>query len=392
MESRKKVLVGGVRSVNDFHDIAFYRFIIDSLPVGVLTVNPQMKVTSFNPWAEALTGYSENEVLGQYCGDILQGGSCKLNCPLKTAIDQRQPVVRMETTIKKKDGGTFPVRMHTAALLDSDNGLMGAVEAFQDISMLKTAEREKDNLVSMFAHDMKSSLTIIGGFALRLLKKASGQDEEKRNKYLGIIRKETDKLDFLVQDFLEFSRLQTGELKLNFQAMSLDKELMELLEDYRPRVVQTGINLKIRDEDILPVIQADPDRLRRVFTNLLDNAFKFSKRGEQITISAEETSREIMVTITDQGIGIDPEDLPFIFDMFHRGKGASDTEGSGVGLAAVKAIVEGHGGRVLVQSEPGKGSAFSVVLPRYGRRENDVWKGTKQEDNYSTSPAIEPGR
>jgi two-component system phosphate regulon sensor histidine kinase PhoR len=82
------------------------------------------------------------------------------------------------------------------------------VEAFQDISALKAMERERDNIISMFAHDMKSSLTIIGGFVLRLLKKASGLDKEKQNKYLEIIRKETDKLDFIVQDFLEFSRLQ----------------------------------------------------------------------------------------------------------------------------------------------------------------------------------------
>ena len=94
---------------------AFYRFILNSLPVGVLTVNPQMKVTSFNPWAESLTGYSEKEALGRYCGDILQGGMCKLHCPLKKAIDERRPLVRMETTIRKKDGETIPVRMHTVA-------------------------------------------------------------------------------------------------------------------------------------------------------------------------------------------------------------------------------------------------------------------------------------
>jgi nitrogen-specific signal transduction histidine kinase len=123
---------------------------------------------------------------------------CKLHCPLKTAIDRGQPIVRMETTIQNKARETVPVRMHTvAALLNNESGLIGAVEAFQDISYLKAMEREKDNLISMFAHDMKSSLTIIGGFALQVRKKAADLDEEKHNEYIEIIQKETNRLDSL---------------------------------------------------------------------------------------------------------------------------------------------------------------------------------------------------
>ncbi len=352
-------------------DLAFYKFALDSLPIGIITVNPQLEITSFNPWAESLTGYREKEALGHYCGDILQGGMCKLHCPLRTAIHQRRPVVRMESTVQSKAGGTIPVRMQTAAMIDKAGGLIGAIEAFQDISQLKALEREKDNLISMFAHDMKSALTIIGGFALRLLKKTTDLDEEKQRRYLGIIRNETDKLDFMVNDFLEFARLQAGKLKLNFQTTSLDRELMEIFEIYQPRVAETAIVLELQNDTVLPVIEADPQRLRRVFTNLLDNAFKFSPKGETITISTEETAEEVMITIKDHGVGIDPEDVPYIFDMFHRGK-AGGTEGSGVGLAVVKAIVEAHGGRVLVKSKPGKGSTFKVILPKFERPENEA--------------------
>ena len=129
----------------------------------------------------------------------------------------------------------------------------------------------------------------------------SGLDREKQNKYLQIIRKETDKLDFIVEDFLGFSRLQHGELKLHFQTMSLEKELMEVSEAYQDRAVQSGIKLEFRAEKILPLIQADPHRLRRVFTNLLDNAFKFSTRGGTIFLSTEENDREVKVTIRDEG-------------------------------------------------------------------------------------------
>jgi two-component system phosphate regulon sensor histidine kinase PhoR len=216
----------------------------------------------------------------------------------------------------------------------------------------------------MFAHDMKSSLTIIGGFVLRLLKKASQIDEEKQKKYLGIIKNESGKLESLINNFLEFSRLQTGRLKLNFSATSLNKELMELSDSYQMKASQSGLKLELQNEEELSIIEADASQLRRVFTNLLDNALKFSKGKGTITITTHETDEEVLVKVRDEGIGIEPNELPYIFDSFHRGKGAEKKEGFGLGLAAIKAIVEGHGGRVIVKSEMGKGSVFTVVLPK----------------------------
>jgi len=345
-------------------DLNFYRFVINSLPIAVVTVNSEFKITRFNSWAEDLTGYSEKEAMGRYCGEILQGGMCKINCPLRSVIKKRQTVVRLETTITNRSQKTIPVRMNTAGLFDDEGRLLGGLEAFQDISHLKALEREKANLISMFAHDIKSSLTIIGGFVLRLLKKGSSLDEGKQLEYLDIMKNETGKLSFLVNDFLEFSRLQTGMLKLKFRATSLDKELMELFDVYQEKAKQAGINLELENEEELPIIEADANRLRRVFTNLLDNALKFSKNEGVITISTHETDKEVVVNVKDEGVGIDSKDLPYIFDSFSRGKDAEKKEGFGLGLATVKAIVEAHGGRVLVKSELGKGSVFKVSLPK----------------------------
>jgi len=352
------------------NDLNFYRFVINSLPIAVATVNSEFKITGFNPWAEQLTGYSEKEALGRYCGEILQGGMCKINCPLRAVIKKRQAVVQLDTTITDRSEKTIPVRMNTAGLFDDEGHLLGGLEAFQDISRLRALEREKANLISMFAHDIKSSLTIIGGFVLRLIKKRSSLDEEKQIKYLDIMKKETGKLSFLVNDFLEFSRLQTGKLKLEFSATSIDKELMELFDAYQVKAKEAGMTLALDNEEELPIIEADANRLRRVFTNLLDNALKFSKRGGTITLSTDQTEKDIIVRVKDEGIGIDPEDLPFIFETFHRGKGAENREGFGLGLATVEAIVEAHGGRVLVKSTLGKGSVFKVILPK----ENEVQK------------------
>jgi PAS domain S-box-containing protein len=364
MEANGKDLIAITRSDKKFQDLALYRFIIDSLPVAIITVSSESKITSFNPWAVELTGYTANEAMGRYCGEILQGGMCNLQCPLKTVFDRENPVVRAETTIQNRQGETIPVRMNTASLLDDDGNLIGGVEAFQNISRLKALEREKDNFVSMIAHDMKSSITVIGGFVLRLLTKSGHITEEKQKKYLAIVNNESRKLESMVSDFLEFSRLKTERLKLDFGPISLDKELMKLVDAYQLRASQSGIRLEFNNEEPLPVISADSRQLRRVFTNLLDNALKFSKKKGKITIATQETDHEIIIKFIDQGTGINPGDLPNIFDPFHRGQIGGKIEGFGLGLAAVKAIVEAHGGQVLVESELDRGSVFTVVLQK----------------------------
>jgi len=355
---------GAPKTQADTNDLAFYKFVVDSVPSGVITVDRHLRITGFNPWAEKLTGYRAEEAIGSFCGDILRGGMCDTHCPLRTALTNQEPLSLVESTVKTKRGETVPVRMNVAALFDENGDLLGGVESFQDISALKTLERERNNLISTFAHDMKSSLTIIGGFVLRLLHKADTLDDRKERRYLEIIREEAGKLEMLISDFLEFARLQTGKLKLNLSATSLDKELMELCEAYQPKVSSAGLTLKLDNENALPPVNGDPRQLRRVFTNLLDNAVKFSSKGGSITVSTTTDASEIRISVKDQGKGIPADDLPFIFDAFHRGKAEVQVKGFGLGLAAVKAIVEAHGGRVTVESEVGNGSTFTVILPR----------------------------
>ena len=355
----------GDQEAKGVSDLAFYAFVIQNLPVGVLTIDSRMQITGFNPWATELTGYSEKEALGHFCGDIVRGEVCDRRCPLRTVLGSEKPTVGLETTVHTKSGKSLPVRMHTAGLFDDDGNLIGGVEAFQDISREKNLERERNNFISMIAHDMKSPVISIHGFAHRLLKKESTATE-KQTEYLRIIEQEATRLESLIGDFLEFSRLQTGTLKLNLSATSLDKELHELYELYQQQAAEKGLNLELHSEEPLPIIEADSQMLRRAFTNLLDNAIKFSKKGT-IAIYTEETDGAVVVEIKDEGRGIDPVDFPHIFDAFHRGKGTGEKDkGFGLGLAGVKAIAEGHGGEVTVDSEPGRGSVFSVTLPKKG--------------------------
>ncbi|MBW1731031.1 MAG: PAS domain S-box protein [Deltaproteobacteria bacterium] len=348
-------------------DLQFYKLIIDSLPAGVLTVNADLQITGFNPWAERITGFAASEVIGRHCGEVLRGGRCMSQCPLRSVLNGHKPLSLIETTIHNKWGEQIPVRMSSAGLFDPKGRLIGGVESFHDISRIKSLEREKDNLVSMLAHDMKSSLSIIGGFALRLLSQKYGIDPEKGERYLKIIRDEAFKIETLINDFLDFSRLESGKIRPNFSSISLDRELLELVEAYQVKAAELGLTLELDTEHEIILVEADATQLRRVFSNLLDNAIKFSHSQGKIKITINQTSDKVIIEVKDEGIGIAEDDLPFIFDPFHRGLATHDKEGVGLGLAGVKSIVEAHGGQIRVDSEPGKGSVFTVHLPKTHR-------------------------
>jgi PAS domain S-box-containing protein len=368
MATLSTLSVGDIRNV---HDLTFYKFAIESLPVAVMTVDPDLRITGFNASAEDITGYPKEEALGKHCSNILRSDLCKDSCPLKTVLNHRKSIVRTESMIHNKLGAIVPIRQHAAGLFDEHGTLIGGLEAFVDISHSKAMEREKANLISMFAHDMKSPLISIQGFVDRLLQKPAEMDDKKRKAFLKIVKLETSKLESLIDGFLEYSRLQTAKLRFNFTAASLDKELAEIYDTYQNKGSQKGIQFELRNMEALPVIEADTRYLQRVFSNLLDNALKHSREKGLITISTHQTDQYVMVKIADRGVGIDSRDLPYIFDPFYQGQGEKRGKGYGLGLAVVKAIVEGHGGKLFAESELGKGSVFTVALPKRRNTRDD---------------------
>ncbi len=341
-----------------------YQTVLHSLPVGVLTLDADLRVTGLNAEGERITGVTVEELLGQTCDQALGAGICESGCPIRYAPEGHERLRPIETTVHSKGRGRIPVRLSTARLVNASGELIGVVEVFQDISRLRTLERERANMVSMFAHDMKSPLVGIQGFAVRLVTRYDELSPEQRRQYLEIIRRESAKLEALINDFLDFSRLQIGSLRLNFGVADLHKEFVELVETYHPRFLDSGIDLELRNPKPLPTIKADVNRLRRVFNNLLDNALKYSPPGTRVVLEALETEKEVVVRVADQGVGIAPEDLNYVFDMFYRGDAPETPEGYGLGLAGVEAVVRGHGGRVFVSSETGVGSVFTVMLPK----------------------------
>jgi len=337
--------------------------VFDGMPIGVLAVDQDLTVIDINRTAEHMTGYARKEAIGKPCAKVLRGEMCETRCPLRKVMNTEKREIYAETLIQDKEGRKFPVRVVTKALFDESGKLLGGVEVFHDITEIKTLERERSNILSLFAHDMKSPLVSIQGFILRLQKKIDELTRKRQFEYLEIIRTEAQKLENLMNEFLEFSKLQQGIIQLDLSATDLDKEIMELIQAYEAKFNERGVKLAFLSDEKTPTITADSKKLRRVFENLLENALKFSLSRGVVSVELKQTDLEIMVFVKDQGIGISQEDLPYIFDSFYKGHGSENHTGYGLGLAGVRSIVEAHGGRVLVSSEPGKGTVFTVALP-----------------------------
>lgn len=224
-------------------------------------------------------------------------------------------------------------------------------------------ERERKTMISMFAHDMKNPVIITKGFLSRLRSVKAGPLNEKQNNYMELMGDELDKLEGFILDFLEFSRFDSKEYKPVPVPFDMAIAMRKHIEAARIEADKKDIKIFFEiPEDVTAVVNADALQIDRVITNLLDNAIKYTNPCGTVTVKLLNRGKNILVQVIDTGIGIQEEHIPHIFDAFYRA--VRDSKGSGLGLSIVKRIVEANGGRIWVESEHGKGSAFSFTLPK----------------------------
>jgi two-component system phosphate regulon sensor histidine kinase PhoR len=222
---------------------------------------------------------------------------------------------------------------------------------------------EWKNILYMLSHDMKNPVTSAGGFLSRLFSGKYGSFTERQQDYLELIRDNLGKLDRLIKHLLDLLRFESKEYKLVLNPLNILTILSKNIEILKTEADKKNIKILFKEpENIDSVIYADAVMMNRVITNLLENAVKYTNQGGTITARLSDIGDDLIVQITDTGIGIPENHLPHIFDAFYRV--SSDLNGSGLGLFIVKSIIEAHGGKVWVESIPGKGSSFSFALPK----------------------------
>jgi signal transduction histidine kinase len=223
---------------------------------------------------------------------------------------------------------------------------------------------DQRSFVSAVSHELRTPLTIVQGYLHRTLKRSDNLTDSQR-KGLSTAEKECVRMNHLLNDLLDLSRSDSGQLRLNHEAVEMTVAVGEAVDLARSSF-DRKVLLKMPAE--LPasgrlLAMADPDRLRQVLLDLIENAHKYSPAKSPVTVRLSQAKTIIMVDVEDQGIGIPEEDLPKVFNRFHRGANASVSSGSGLGLSIVKLLVEAMGGTVDVSSQLGHGSTFTVRLP-----------------------------
>jgi signal transduction histidine kinase len=230
---------------------------------------------------------------------------------------------------------------------------------------VKAANEAKSEFVSMVSHELKIPMTAIKGYTKLLQMGSGGQVNEKQRSFLGIINSSVDRMNALVQDLLDISRIETGRLKLELQSIRLETIVDEVVHLLRHEFETRQQKLSVAVPPDLPPIRADRARLTQVLTNLLGNANKYTPEGGSIGVHSEVHNGCVLCSVRDTGIGISPQHQKQLFRKFFRADDeyVREVEGTGLGLSIAKSIVELQGGEMWVESELGKGSVFNFTVP-----------------------------
>ena len=265
------------------------------------------------------------------------------------------PLARIGGTAKKLAKGDFSERIPVT----SNDEIGQLSRAFNEMANeLETSEQIKNDFISSVSHELRTPLTAIKGWSETL---EGGYDPESFQKGMKVITGETKRLEQMVEDLLDFSRIQSGHFSLELTTIDVIAELEDALLIYNDKAKKENIHLSYNEPEFMCAVEGDKNRLRQVFINIIDNALKYTEPGGSIEVVAEKNDSAVIVSVSDTGAGIAPEDISKVKQKFYK---ANKTKhGSGIGLAVADEIVARHGGTLDIESELGKGTTVTIILP-----------------------------
>lgn len=317
-----------------------------------------------------------DEIIGRKCYQLLHRSDNPWpGCPfVKTKVD-------LNPHSEEVDGSVIgvPLLVTVSPVLNNKKELIGSIHVIKDISEIKKSQEElkkknielrkldqlKSDFVSMVSHELRTPLSIIKEGISLVLEGIPGTINIKQQEILSASKNNIDRLTRIINDLLDISKIESGKLELKSEGVNLIRLIDQILLVFEPKIKEKGLVL-IRDFLDKPInIFIDSDKITQVFTNLINNALKYTQKG-QITISVREKGNEVECSVIDSGIGISEENLSKIFDKFQQfGRLSGPGEkGTGLGLSIAKGIIKLHKGRIWVESELNKGSKFSFILPK----------------------------
>jgi signal transduction histidine kinase len=280
--------------------------------------------------------------------------------PLPWSLMVTQPALDDVLRTTRRDNVFYGVLLGFVVVLM----VLGAILIARDISRESETTRLKTEFVHHVSHELKTPLTLIRLYGETLQRKKNLAKSEQTEAY-EIITKESERLSYLINNVLDFSRIEMGKKEFDFKKGDLVSVIRDTLDSYRYHLEKKGFLIR---EDIatdLPIVMFDEEGIASILINLLSNAIKFSPTKKEVTVRLFQRDDHVILQVEDKGIGISSKEIPRVFEKFYRSGDvkAADAKGSGLGLTLVKHITEAHRGQVEVKSEPGQGSTFSILFP-----------------------------
>ncbi|MFN8480936.1 MAG: ATP-binding protein [Kouleothrix sp.] len=350
------------------HDKLQLDALIEQSADGVMILDSRWRITTFNRAMELLTGWPRDEAIGRPCAEVLaitssQGTNiCLVDCPLQRRPPQMNPIV--EGWIESRDGRRLYVQSRYAAQRGPAGEFLGAIANVRDITEQQIEAEMQNTFISVISHELKTPVSIIKGYAETLAREDATWDVATLRDGLNVIAEEADRLAAQIQGLLDASRLQAGGQRLELTDWALPPLAAQVVERIAAGAGER-FSFELRFADDFPAVHADYERTRQVLENLVTNAVKYSPEGGRIRVAGRATAEQAIISVTDQGIGIPPEEQSKLFRRFYRvdNRLRRETQGAGLGLFLARAIVETQGGRIWVESQAGRGSRFSFTVP-----------------------------
>jgi two-component system, OmpR family, phosphate regulon sensor histidine kinase PhoR len=333
--------------------------VLSSMVEGVLAVDAGERVIRLNSAAGNLLGIEPGKAKGRLIGEVVR------NSHLLEFVKQTlQGIENVETDLTIGSQNEIFLQAHGAALKNMQGQSLGAVIVLNDVTRLRRLETVRRDFVANVSHELKTPITLIKGF-VETLQQGALENREEAERFLGIMGKQAERLNAIIEDLLSLSRLEQGTGKPELEKSALHNILKSVIRDCEQKALDKKTSIQLNCANELDVL-ANPDLLSQAVLNLVDNALKYSEPGEKIEVEALATETEIVIAVQDWGCGIDSAHLPRLFERFYRVDQARSRQlgGTGLGLAIVKHITQAHGGSVSVNSTLGKGSRFSIHLPK----------------------------